>query len=169
MTPSGDVELVHADETAEGLVLAAQLFREYADSLGFSLCFQGFEEELASLPGRYARPAGRLLLARVGDAWAGCAALRPLAPDIVELKRMYVRPAYRGRGVGRALAGELIAAARAIGCGAMRLDTLSTMDAANRLYDALGFREIAPYCPNPLPDARYRELDLKPHAERGGA
>lgn len=146
-----------------------RLFREYAASLDFSLCFQAFDEELATLPGKYAPPAGRLLLALArfaADSTAAapqgvaCAALRPLAPDICELKRMYVQPPYRGHGLARQLATAMIATARACGYTRMRLDTLKTMTAANALYEHLGFRDIPPYCHNPLADARYLELCL---------
>ena len=140
------------------------LFREY------DLCFQGFEGELAALPGKYAPPAGRLYLADVDGALSGCIALRAFAPDIAEMKRLYVRESARGAGAGRALAGRVIADARAIGYRAMRLDTLRVpkMAAANRLYDALGFRDIAPYYANPLPDVRYMELDLGVRAPATG-
>lgn len=138
-----------------------ELFAEYAASLGFDLGFQGFEEELAELPGVYAPPAGRLFLARVGSTEAGCAALRPLAGDgVCELKRLYVRPAARGAGVGRALLERVLEDARVIGYGRMRLDTVPGMDAALRLYRAAGFQPIEPYVHNPVPGATFLELEL---------
>jgi ribosomal protein S18 acetylase RimI-like enzyme len=139
------------------------LFREYAQSLGVDLAFQGFEDELASLPGAYAPPAGRLLLARAGATVVGGVGLRPLAPGICEMKRLYVRPAHRALKAGRALAEAVIAEARMIGYRAMRLDTLPGMAAAQALYAALGFEDIPPYYENPIPATRYCELDLAPH------
>ncbi|HET8540577.1 MAG TPA: GNAT family N-acetyltransferase [Anaeromyxobacter sp.] len=136
------------------------LFAEYERAIGVDLGFQGFADELRSLPGAYARPRGRLLLALEGDAVAGCGALRPLEPEIAELKRMYVRPAFRGRGIARAIAGALLAAARAEGYRAARLDTLASMREARALYASLGFREIPAYYANPLPGAVYLELAL---------
>ena len=138
------------------------LFREYERWLDYDLCFQGFEAELTALPGKYAPPAGRLYLGDVDGALAGCIALREFAPGIAEMKRLYLRVGARGAGAGRLLAQRVIEDARSIGYRAMRLDTLRIprMAAANRLYDALGFRDIAPYYANPLPDVRYMELDL---------
>ena len=136
------------------------LLVEYATSLSFDLCFQGFDGELADLPGEYAAPGGALLLARVDGAADGCVALRRLDETAGELKRLFVRPAYRGRGIGRRLAESAIATARELGYGRLRLDTTPEMAAAHELYRALGFRDIPPYRPNPVAGVRYLELDL---------
>jgi putative acetyltransferase len=131
------------------------LFGEYAAGLGIDLCFQGFEAELAGLPGRYARPAGGMWIAEGKGEAAGCVALRALDDGACEMKRLYVRPAYRGTGVGRALAERSIEHAQAAGYSRMLLDTLATMDGAIRLYRSLGFAEVEAYYHNPTPGAIY--------------
>lgn len=142
------------------LSAARELFEEYAAWLGVDLCFQGFAEELAALPGNYAPPRGRLLLARRGDAVAGCVALRPLDDGPGEVKRLFVRPAFRGTGLGNRLAAEIVAAARQIGYPRLMLDTLDWMRAARAVYAAQGFREVSAYYDNPLPGVVYMQLDL---------
>jgi putative acetyltransferase len=148
---------VERDPPAEEVVT---LLREYADSLGFSLDFQDFDGELERLPEPYARPSGALLLARVDQEPAGCVALRRLDVNAGELKRLYVRPAHRGLGLGRLLTETAIGVAQELGYPALRLDTIPTMIAAQGLYRALGFREIAPYRHNPIAGVRYLELTL---------
>jgi len=148
-------------ETPEGLARIRELFREYQDFLGVDLCFQGFEEELAGLPGRYAPPTGALLLAMDGEETVGCVAVREIEPGACEMKRLFVRPSYRGQGLGRRLAEAIIAAARRIGYRTMRLDTLEQLREAIGLYESLGFRRISPYYANPLPGVIYWELRLK--------
>jgi GNAT superfamily N-acetyltransferase len=147
------------------LEVVRTLIREYADSLGVDLSFQDFARELAELPGEYAPPGGALLIAWEGDRAAGCVALRRLEGDVCEMKRLYVCPAFRGRGVGRVLALAVIDAARAGGYTRMRLDTLASMGAARALYESLGFRDIAPYRFNPLPGTRFLERALAPPPE----
>lgn len=151
--------LCQANSTVE-LATVRALFLEYAASLEISLCFQNFEQELASLPGHYAPPAGRLLLAWRGDQAAGCVALRPLADGFCEMKRLYVRPAWRHKGVGRVLAAAIISAAAELGYQAMRLDTLASMKAAISLYRSLGFQPIPSYYANPSEQAVFMELAL---------
>ena len=142
---------------AADIEAARRLFSEYAASLGFSLCFQGFDEELASLPGKYVPPKGALLLA--GDS--GIVAMRPISEKIAEMKRLYVVPEARGTGLGVRLAEAAIAAARGAGYEAIRLDTIeATMRPAMALYRRLGFVEISAYYDNPIPGARYFELKL---------
>ncbi|SRR5258708_1807413 len=158
--PQSRVELVQAN-SSEQVEQARALFLEYAGSLDFSLCFQSFDDELRTLPGAYAPPNGRLLLAHHDGQAAGCVALRPLEPKICEMKRLYVRPAFRGKGVGRLLVDGVITEARSIGYERMRLDTVaSSMQDAIALYRRLGFQEIAPYRTNPIPGALYLELLL---------
>lgn len=137
------------------------LFREYESWLGVSLCFQGFEKELAGLPGDYAPPSGRLFLLQQADRIGGCAALRRIDDETCEMKRLFLRSDFRGRGLGRRLATTCIDAARSIGYRRMRLDTLPQMREAIALYRALGFRDIPPYRHNPVPGALYLELDLR--------
>jgi len=153
--------IVAAESPAE-IRDAAKLFREYAASLGIDLSFQDFESEVSSLPGVYAPPSGRLLLLLTESSRepAGCVALRRIDDTICEMKRLYLRPQFRGSGAGTALANAVIHAAREIGYSRMRLDTLPQMHDAQALYVRLGFREISPYCFNPIPGTRYFELDL---------
>ena len=159
-SPNPGIELIQT-VSVEHIEQTRKLFLEYADSLGFSLSFQGFDEELKNLPGAYAPPGGRLLLAHHQGQEAGCVALRQLDHQICEMKRLYVRPAYRGKGVGRMLVDRVIAEARAIGYERMRLDTIeSSMQDAIALYRRRGFREIAPYRSNPIAGALYLELLL---------
>jgi ribosomal protein S18 acetylase RimI-like enzyme len=148
-----------AGHGAEHVPVVRELFEEYADALGVDLAFQDFERELADLPGEYAPPGGRLLLALDPEP-AGCVALRPYEPDVCEMKRLYVRPAYRGSGLGRQLAEGIIAAGRDAGYERMRLDTMPTMEAARALYRSLGFVEIEAYRFNPVHGTTYFELAL---------
>ena len=148
-------------ETPAQIAQARELFLEYAQSLGFSLCFQNFDKELAELPGDYAPPDGRLLLAQFEGQLAGCIALHKLEDSICEMKRLYLRPQFRGKGLGRGLADHIIAEARHIGYQRMRLDTVEpVMKEAVAMYRRIGFREIAPYCANPIAGALYMDLSL---------
>ena len=150
--------------TAAALDDVRTIFREYAASLKVDLCFQGFDEELTRLPGDYAEPRGALLLAYVDGHVAGCCALRPLDsvdyPNTCEMKRLYVRPAYRGLGLGRELAAAIMDAARIAGYDHVLLDTLDDMEAARTLYQELGFEEIPPYYHNPIAGAHYLKAAL---------
>lgn len=159
--------LVHSTgfDIGEALDAAAvaqcrELFVQYQQGLGVSLCFQQFDRELAALPGDYARPRGRLILARIAGEPAGCVALRALSPDVAEMKRLYVRPAYRGMGIGRTLAECVIDEARSLGYATLKLDTLPSMAGAQRLYAGLGFAETPPYNDNPVEGVRFLALAL---------
>jgi ribosomal protein S18 acetylase RimI-like enzyme len=150
----------------QDMALAASLFREYAGGIGIDLSYQGFEAELAALPGAYAPPRGVILLAEQSSGAAGCVAVRPLGDGaICEMKRLHVRDTARGQGLGRALAIAAIAAARKLGYATMRLDTLSTMIAAQSLYRTLGFRPIAPYYATPVAGTVFMEKTLAPANE----
>jgi putative acetyltransferase len=158
---SADEAILQAT-TPEDIARARELFLEYAQWLKVDLCFQGFAEELVALPGAYAPPRGRLLLAGIGRDAFGCIALRPLDGDAVaEVKRMYVQPARRGERWARRLAEALIAEARAIGYGELKLDTLDWMTPARALYASLGFRECAAYYHNPNAGVVYMSLELE--------
>jgi len=149
-------------ETEEHLKAARELFEEYEKTLGIDLCFQNFEKELANLPGAYRSPEGRLILATRDNKLAGCVALRKLENGICEMKRLYVRPDFRGTGVGRLLAESLIRIAREIGYERMRLDTLpGKMDRAIAMYRRFGFKDVEPYYFNPVAGAAFMELDLR--------
>jgi ribosomal protein S18 acetylase RimI-like enzyme len=143
---------------------AKLLFLEYADDLGIDLCFQDYDKELAELPGEYCAPRGALLVAVVGGEAAGCCALRPLDTvdyaNACEMKRLFVRPAYRGLGVGRQLAERIMDLARVGGYACVLLDTLDDMESARALYQGLGFVEIPPYYFNPIPGAHYLKAEL---------
>ena len=155
---------VHAATSAQHMVGIQLLFREYAKSLNVDLCFQNFEQELAGLPGEYASPRGGLLIATVAGEFAGCCALRALdASDYTnacEMKRLYVRPQYRGLGLGRRLVEATLDHARQADFGCVLLDTLDDMEAARALYDELGFEDIPPYYYNPIAGAHYLKADL---------
>lgn len=163
MDTTPDIALVPA-RSASQLAVARQLFEEYAQQLGLDLGFQGFQQELEALPGDYEPPRGELLLATVDGTPAGCCALRPLANsdhvDAAEMKRLYVLPIFRGFGIGRQLARQVLDVARTQGYRSVLLDTLDDMQAARALYAELGFREIAPYYHNPLPGACYLKAEL---------
>jgi ribosomal protein S18 acetylase RimI-like enzyme len=148
-SPEKDIDTVRA------------LFLEYAESLGFDLCFQEFDRELEELPGEYTLPRGRILLAEEEGKMVGCVALRDLGGGACEMKRLYVRPGFRRGGAGRALASEIVRIAKHEGYEKMRLDTLSSMKTAVVLYKSMGFSEIEPYRFNPISGAVYLELNLR--------
>ncbi|MGI9437544.1 MAG: GNAT family N-acetyltransferase [Geminicoccaceae bacterium] len=155
-----DIEIVEAT-TPQEIEHVRRLFRAYTDWLDVDLCFQDFESELANLPGFYAPPRGRLLLAKVGCEIAGCVGLRPLEDDICEMKRLWVEPGYGGRGIGRSLAEAVVDLGRSMGYRAMRLDTMpGRLKAAGHIYQTMGFKEIPPYYHNPLEGAAMFELQL---------
>jgi ribosomal protein S18 acetylase RimI-like enzyme len=162
--PSAPQVLLHTVAGGEHLLAVRSLFVEYAQQLGVSLCFQDFDRELEALPGVYAPPGGVLLLATVDDEPAGCGALRPLPdvdyPDACEMKRLYVRRAFRRFGLGRLLAQALLDQAVRAGYSTLLLDTLDDMEAARGLYASLGFEEVPPYYYNPIPGAHYLKADL---------
>jgi GNAT superfamily N-acetyltransferase len=158
-----------AAEGPEQVTVARELFREYADAIGVDLEYQGFSEELAALPSPYLPPYGTLLIARINGGVAGCVALRRLDPHTGEMKRLYVRPAFRSWGLGRQLVEATIHAARSAGYTALRLDTLPGMAAAQYLYCKLGFTEIPAYNDAHLPGTRFYELTLAPQAISPGA
>ncbi len=154
------VRLIQAT-TAKEIETARELFKEYEAWIGISLCFQNFDQEVANLPGDYAPPTGRLFLASELDTIVGCIALRSIKENICEMKRLYVRPEFRGHGFGRSLAESIITAAREIGYSRMRLDTLpGRMDRAIALYEQLGFKDIPAYYNNPVQGAKFMELPL---------
>jgi carbonic anhydrase len=154
------MNLIQAASAAD-IESARELFVEYAAELGIDLCFQNFQPELDQLPGAYAPPSGRLILATTGAESAGCVALRQINENTCEMKRLYVRPEFRGSGLGSKLANAIISAGRELGYSRMRLDTLpEKMERAVRMYRALGFREIEPYYDNPVAVVAYMELEL---------
>jgi putative acetyltransferase len=162
--PLPEIRLVRAESAAE-LDAARELMLEYARGLGIDLSFQDFDAELAGLPGEYGAPSGQLLLALVDEQLAGCGAFRSLPgvdhANACEMKRLYVRPAFRRFGLGRVLAQALIDDARRAGYSVMLLDTLDDMESARGLYASLGFEEVAPYYYNPIPGAHYLKADLE--------
>jgi len=157
---SMSVDIIKA-RSKRDINIIRELFQEYANSLGFILNFQHFDKELNSLPGDYAPPEGCLLLVYTGNQAVGCVGLRKISKGICEMKRMYVRKKYRGKGIGRKLANKIIKEARRIGYERMRLDTISTMVEAIHLYKSMGFKEIKPYYYNPIEGTKYMELKLR--------
>lgn len=154
-------------QKGENLKIIKILFEEYANSLDFDLSFQDFQEEFANLPGNYTPPKGCLLLAKYEGQVAGCVALRELSDGVCEMKRLYVKPQFRGLGIGRALAEAVVEEAQKIGYARMRLDTSPSMQAARALYISLGFKEISPYRYNPIKGAVFMELMLVSEEKTG--
>lgn len=159
MKNSNNVVLVEVSEKSQ-MNQVAQLFRDYQSFLGEDLCFQGFEDELANLPGKYAHPYGAIFLAEHGDKIIGCVAVRPLKDDTCEMKRLYVKPEAQGLKAGRLLAEAIIDKAKALGYKKMQLDTLERLVPALKLYENLGFKRINSYYSNPLDQVVYLELEL---------
>jgi putative acetyltransferase len=153
------LHIIHAAEPGQ-VEQARALILEYTKALGIDLSFQGFEQEMADFPGTYSPPSGRLLLALNGSEAAGCVGIRGLTPDTCEMKRLYVRSAYRSQGLGKRLVEAALEQARTLGYSAMYLDTLPEMDAAVRLYQTFGFQQTEPYYANPIPGALFFELRL---------
>jgi GNAT superfamily N-acetyltransferase len=159
-----DEFVVAQAETTSDYALGRGLFEEYAKALGVDLCFQDFSAELDRLPVMYGPPAGMLLMAHLGSDTAGCVGLRRFRDEVCEMKRLYVRPAFRSRHLGRRLAEEAVRRAREMGYSTMVLDTLLSMAAAHKLYASMGFTPSSAYYPNPLPGVKYFTLDLR-HAK----
>jgi putative acetyltransferase len=171
---SNETPIIRAAASPEDIAEIRQLLREYQAWVGTDLCFQNFESEVEGLPGSYAPPSGRLLIALIeiasGNRSAGCVALRPFDQSTCEMKRLFVRADFRGTGLGRRLALAIVDEARAIGYRKMRLDTLPQQRDAHRLYASLGFREIEPYRPNPIAGSLFLELDVvKPDVDAPSA
>lgn len=156
-TPKAAALRIEQASTPVQIESTRALFREYQAFLGVDLCFQSFDAELAGLPGDYAPPSGRLLLAYWEGNLSGCVGLRRLEDGVCEMKRLFVRPAFHGKAIGWELAQAIVREAQAAGYQRMRLDTLPSMQKAQAMYGTLGFRDIAPYCANPIAGARYLE------------
>jgi putative acetyltransferase len=156
----GEPFLIRPAKSPSDLATARSLFEEYQKAIGIDLCFQGFRDELDGLPGSYAPPSGRLFLATSGDEPAGCVALRPVGDGAAEMKRLYLRPAFRGGGRGRLLVEHVLAAAREIGYRTVVLDTLESMTKARALYRQMGFRETEPFGCHPVPGTIFLALSL---------
>lgn len=154
------IKIIEATSPFE-IETARQLFREYQEFLGEDLCFQGFEQELAELPGKYSNPTGAILLAEHQEKFIGCVAVRPIEGDVCEMKRLYVKTGSQGLSAGRKLAEAIIAKAEQLGYRKMQLDTLERLEPALRLYEKLGFKRIEPYYANPLDEVVYLELEIK--------
>lgn len=153
------IRIIEAN-TDESIAQTKSLFLEYAESLDFSLCFQNFDNELENFPNQYSPPTGNLFLALSENDPIGCVGVRSFEKDICEMKRLYVKPEYRGKGAGKELAVSAIKSGKELGYEYMRLDTLSSMETANQLYKSLGFIQIKSYRDNPIDGAIYMELNL---------